>query len=258
MNRRTYLGALAAAGVGVTVGCLDSSTDGDPGGNETTAMPASDDAVLGPPTDFQGDPSAAAWPTYGDPLPVFEATDPFTDRTVSTTDFEDERAVLLTFFYTHCPDGVCPALVQRLRQSQQYARENGFATEVAFLAVTFDPERDTAATLSAYADEQGVDHEAGNWHFLRPESYQAAKRIVDDKYGMPLEKRDPEGGDHDHDDEGGDHDHDPEGGAADYVFPHFELLVLANRRGYVERGYSQLSRAPATRIQDDLQTVLEG
>jgi len=80
-------------------------------------------------------------------------------------------------FYTNCPDGVCPALILRLRRGQEAAAEAGYGDQVAFLPTTFDPERDTAETLREYAGQQGVDLDAGNWHFLRPETYERAQEI---------------------------------------------------------------------------------
>jgi len=111
---------------------------------------------------------------------------------ISTEQFEGERAFLWTSFYTNCPDGVCPALILRLRRAQEYAAEKGFGDEAAFLPLTFDPERDTSQVLHEYAGQQGVDLNAGNWHFLRPESYEAGKELMMDSFGLKIEKTDGE------------------------------------------------------------------
>ncbi|WP_136717132.1 SCO family protein [Halorientalis salina] len=257
MDRRTYLQGLGAGAVAATAGCLGSSSGGDSG-----------NTVLDAPEGLEYDPEKVGWPTHGDELPVVDAPDPIADQRISTEQFEGSRAVMTTFFYTRCPDGVCPALIQRLRQSQTVATNEGFADDVAFLPVTFDPEWDTGGVLTDYADEQGVDLDAGNWHFLRPETFDAAQSLADEQFGLPVEKLDPEEADHDHEgnETAGDGHHDDETNATssdhgeppDYTFAHFELIVIANEEGYVERGYPKLSMAPASQVVDDLETVVNG
>lgn len=44
--------------------------------------------------------------------------------------------------------------------------------------------------LRADADQQGVDLNAGNWHFLRPNRYEDAKASITEQFGLPLEKQD--------------------------------------------------------------------
>lgn len=173
--------------------------------------------VLGPP---EQDLSAAAHPSYGEEMPAFTVPDPISGESVSIADFEGERAFLWTAFYTNCPDGVCPALILRLRRAQAAAAENGYADQSAFLSLTFDPERDTADVLREYAGQQGVDLDAGNWHFLRPESYEAGQTLLDEEFGLMIEKVDAE-----------QHEN------LEYQFPHYGLILLVNKQGIVERAY---------------------
>lgn len=220
MDRRTYLRSLAATtGAAVsttaTAGCL--GVLGDSGAEGT---------VLGPP---EQDLSAASHPSYGDEMPAFTVPDPLTGEAVSVSDFEGDRAVLWTSFYTNCPDGVCPALILRLRRAQAAAAENGYGDEAAFLSLTFDPERDTAEVLREYAGQQGVDLDAGNWHFLRPESYEAGQDVLDEKFGLVIEKKPAD-----------DYEN------LEYQFPHYGLILLANKQGIVERAYP---RGPQTDIE---------
>jgi len=111
-----------------------------------------DGAVLGPPAQ---DLSESSHPSYGDDVPSVELPNPLTGETVSTDQFENDRAVLMTFFYTSCPDGMCPALILRLRRAQEAAAANGYGEDVQLLAMTFDPERDTEDALRTFADQQG-------------------------------------------------------------------------------------------------------
>lgn len=225
MNRRRYLRSAAVSGAALTAGCLD-------------ALPGSGDSrtVLGPPDQ---DLSAATHPSHGDDLPSVTLPDPLTGEEVSTDQFEGERSLLLTFFYTNCPDGMCPALILRLRRAQEVAATEGYGDDAAFLATTFDPERDTEDALREFATQQGVDLDVGNWHFLRPESYEAGQELVRDEFGLQIRKIDAE-------------DYE----RLDYTFPHYTLILLANSDGVVERAYPNGATTDVTRIVDDFERVV--
>ncbi|WP_435075395.1 SCO family protein [Halorubrum sp. HHNYT27] len=229
MDRRTYLRSFAVTGTAAaataSAGCL--GVFGDSGAEGT---------VLGPP---ELDLSEASHPSYGDEMPDFTVPDPLTGEDVSVADFEGERAVLWTSFYTNCPDGVCPALILRLRRAQAFAAEEGYGDDIAFLAQTFDPERDTAAVLREYAGQQGVDLDAGNWHFLRPESYERSQELMDEQFGLVIEKVDA------------DHNENLE-----YQFPHYGLIILANERGIVERAYPRGPQTDIERLVSDFEQVI--
>lgn len=227
MDRRHYLRSLATSGAVATAGCLGMV----PGtGN--------DDTVLGPP---EQDLSESVHPSYGDELPAVSLPDPIAGEEISTESFEGERAVLLTFFYTSCPDGVCPALILRLRRAQAVAAEDGYSDEAAFLPITFDPERDTAAVLREYAGQQGVNLETGNWHFLRPESYEAGQTLIEDEFGLKIEKAPAD-----------DYEN------LEYRFPHYGLILLANERGIVERAYPNGSSVDVDTVVSDFERVVNG
>jgi len=207
MKRRTYLEGAATAAVALsTAGCLG-----------VFGSSGSEDTVLDAP---ERDLSGAVYPSYGDEMPEFTVPDPLTGEEISTRQFEGERAMLFTLFYTSCPDGVCPALILRLRRAQEVATKEGYSDDSAFLALTFDPERDTAETLRQYADEQGVDADTESWHFLRPESYEEGQELIEEHLGLVVEKTPAEEYDN-----------------IEYQFPHIGLILLVNRRGIVERAY---------------------
>jgi len=240
MNRRRFLCSLAGTGVvagtTATAGCAGVLGDDDSGNADDSDGSRDAETILGPPEQSRGDP---VHPIRGDEMPEFTVPDPIAGEEISTAGFEGERAYLWTSFYTSCPDGVCPALILRLRRVQEVAAEEGFGDEAAFLAQTFDPERDTTDVLREYASQRGVDLNAGNWHFLRPESYEAGVELMDENFGLVIEKTDGE----QYDD-------------LEYAFPHYGLILLVNRRGIVERSYP---RGPATdieRIVDDFRRVV--
>ena len=226
MDRRRYLQSIAAAGTTASVaGCLGVLTES---GAEGT--------VLGPP---ELDLSEAAHPSYGDEMPEFTVPDPITGEDISTADFEGQRTILWTSFYTNCPDGVCPALILRLRRAQEVAAEGGYGDAAAFLAHTFDPERDTADVLRDYARQQGVDLHAGNWHFLRSESYEAGQELLEEQFGLVIEKRPAE---------------DLEN--LEYQFPHYGLILLVNERGIVERAYPNGASVDVETVENDFEQVV--
>ncbi|MFD1589373.1 SCO family protein [Halorientalis brevis] len=225
MDRRTYLRSVAATGTTVSIaGCLGVFDDS---GSEKT--------VLGPP---ELDLSEASHPSYGDEMPAFTVPDPIADEEISTADCEG-KAILWTSFYTNCPDGVCPALILRLRRAQEVAAAEGYGDDAAFLALTFDPERDTTDVLREYAGQQGVDLDAGNWHFLRPESYEAGQELLDEHFGLVIEKKPAD---------------DLEN--LEYQFPHYGLILLVNKRGIVERAYPNGATVDVERVEDDFTQVV--
>lgn len=231
MDRRTYLRASATAGVALAAGCL-----GRGAGNLT----------LDKPDDQGADSEDLPYPAYGQEFPESTLPDPLRDREITTSEFEDERVVLMTFIYTHCPDGICPALTQVLRHAQADAIENGYESDVAFLATTFDVERDTDAVLREYGESQGVKYEVENWHFLRPESQERAREVVTDTYGVQYERIDPSelAGDHSGHDMG------------EYAYNHYPITYLVNRKGYVERAYAGVPEV--SRVVEEFSTIAEG
>ncbi|TYP92131.1 protein SCO1/2 [Fodinibius salinus] len=60
-------------------------------------------------------------------------------------DFEDKISVI-TFIYTHCPD-VCPVITANMTNIQKKLADT---TDVQFIEITFDPQRDTPSVLKDY------------------------------------------------------------------------------------------------------------
>lgn len=261
MDRRAYLQAAGAAGLATAAGCLDGVLES-----------SADGAVLGPP---EQDLSESSHPTYGDEIPSFSVHDPFAEETITDDQFRGERALLMTFFFTSCPDNLCPALLQMLRHSREDAREEGYDDDVSFLAVTFDPEYDTPDVLEDEAENIGIDPYADNWHFLRPEDNDAAYELVAEDFGTPVHLED-----HDHDDGHGEEDHHDDShddghghNETDHGDGHDQhdneeeertdgthvyIILLVNENGIVERAYPGATQHSVDDIIDDLQAVVEG
>ncbi|SFS88624.1 SCO family protein [Halostagnicola kamekurae] len=259
MRRRTYLASVSATGAALAAGCLNGGILG--------AEAGSPDTVLGPP-DRPGESENYAYPAYGQELPEVTVPSPLHDREVTTTEFEGDRHVMMTFVFTRC-HGPCPRLASRLAHVQADAAENGYESEVMFMPVTFDPAYDTAEQLRTFSAERGADPDAENWQFLRPESHEAAQEVVNDTFGIGFEKTETytegtEGhGSNQSTDEQTNQSTDTQSsqsgdGEMQDMFTHVTLIILANKDGYVERAYSSQTMPGVSTIIDDLETVREG
>jgi protein SCO1/2 len=208
MQRRRFLATAATVG---TVGGLSGCT-GVLGGDSNPNV------VLGEP-ERQFESGDVAYPAWGERVPDVTLPAPLDDREVSVRSISNPT--LLTFFYSRCQT-VCPVLIATQRNIQTHAANNGYASNVTFLPITFDPSRDTGDRLRTYAGEMNVDADADNWHFLRPESRERAKAVVEDQFGVAFQQNQPEDMDM-------------------YMFVHSSLTLLVNADGYVERAYRSKS-----------------
>jgi protein SCO1/2 len=88
------------------------------------------------------------------------------------------KVVAINFIFTNCTD-VCPMETARLADVYRLLGDR-VGEDVHFYSITIDPENDTVAVLSKYAERFGID--GGNWKFLTGD-----KRQIDDirdKFGL--------------------------------------------------------------------------
>jgi protein SCO1/2 len=87
----------------------------------------------------------------------------FVDQSAQTVSLSQWRgsAVVLTFIYTRCPlPQFCPLMDRRFTEIQRAAQEDpALRTRVRLLSVSFDPDVDTPARLSAHATRLGANAE---------------------------------------------------------------------------------------------------
>ncbi|MEZ3143641.1 SCO family protein [Halobaculum sp. MBLA0143] len=222
MRRRTFLGGAGVAATTGLSGCLGAVGLG--GGNP--------DVTLSEP-DREYDSADLPYPAWGERVPDVRVSAALADGPVAVRELQ--TASFVTFFYSHCRT-VCPVLVAALRNLQARAAQSGYGDRVTFLPTTFDPARDDAERLRAYAAEMNVDLSAGNWEFLRPASRDRAETVVTDAFGVTFERTEPENMDQ-------------------YMFAHAALTLLVNADGYVERAYR--TKSPAEdELAADLETVI--
>lgn len=92
------------------------------------------------------------------PAPGFQLTDQY-GKAISLAQFKG-KPVVLTFLYTHCPD-VCPLTAEKLHATMLDLGSD--ASNVAMLAVSVDPTRDTTQAALDFSKA----HQLQNyWHFL--------------------------------------------------------------------------------------------
>ena len=224
MNRRSYLRAGAALTVGAsTAGCLSGILDSGP-----------QNVVLSEPDDQLADSSSLAYPAYGESFPTVTLPNPFVEEPFAVADFE--QPFLCTAFYAFCP-AECILLLNSFAKVQARLLEQDRADGIGLVAITFDPERDTPEALRTNADRRGINYEHPMWYYLRPESADDAKQVVEEKLGLAYEKIGDVNGDA-------------------YEFNHISVTFLVNPDGMVERAYRG-QQPDVERLVDDSLTVAD-
>lgn len=94
------------------------------------------------------------------PAPNFQLVDQYHHQ-ISLTQFRG-MPVVLTFFYTHCPD-YCPLIATKIHSA--LVQLGSQAQQIAVVAVSADPSGDTVASVATFSQEHQL---AGykQWHYL--------------------------------------------------------------------------------------------
>lgn len=97
------------------------------------------------------------------PAPAFQLVDQ--DGAPFASGELEGKVWVAGFIYTTCPD-ICPIITVRLAAlADSLAADELLGSDVHLVTFTVDPERDTPAVLTAYAERQGVAGRAG-WSFV--------------------------------------------------------------------------------------------
>lgn len=241
MNRRTFIKGSAAAGIGASIGgCVDA-------GPLSSSPGATDNVVLEQPDRYDDlrasrDSGGLVHPIHADKLPEATVDAPLHDRTLSTREFVGDRHSLFTFIFTRCPN-TCQILTQALRQVQADSVDEGYADEVALMPTTFDPENDTEAVLREHGESHGVNRDANNWYYLRPDGPGRAKEVVEEKLGIVFEHLSPE-------------EREERDMGEEMYFNHLSAIMLVNKDGYVERTFRGSDLSQVT-VLDAVNTLRE-
>lgn len=128
------------------------------------------------------------------------------------------------FIFTSCPT-ICPPMTDEMvRLQNEFASES----ELRFVSFSVDPERDTPAVLSRYADDFGVD--GSRWAFLTGEKT-SIYRLAHDGFNLATGHRGSE-------------------------ILHSTRFVLVDRQGKVRGYYDSRSKANLQRLRRDIKTLL--
>ncbi|SDJ86144.1 protein SCO1/2 [Ferrimonas sediminum] len=91
----------------------------------------------------------------------------------------DDKLVVLSFIYTHCPDpNGCPLASYVLAQLQkQITQHQNLSKRVKLVSLSFDPDNDPPHILAAYG--RHFRSPLGQWDFLTTEGHQQLQPILD-------------------------------------------------------------------------------
>jgi protein SCO1 len=166
----------------------------------------------------------------------------FTERSgrkVSLADLKG-KVWVAQFFYTHCTD-ICPLTVPQMGLLHlEYLNDPDFRSAVRFVSITVDPERDTPAVLSKYAEHFSAEPDL--WLFLTGDKA-ATVRLAQQgfKLGIGEEANPPEIA--------------KKTGEERELF-HSNRLVLVDRTAQIRGYYSGIDAEAMVRLRRNLKTLL--
>jgi protein SCO1/2 len=152
-------------------------------------------------------------------------------RRITLAELRD-KVWIANFIYTNCPD-TCPIQSAQMREIQEDFKNE---RDLRLVSITVDPERDTPAVLSEYANRFSADPR--RWFFLTGEKETIYKFAQEGFHlgavEIPHEKR-------------------PESGATHTHSPRF---VLVDRNAQIRGYYTSTDPDALKRLRDDLKSLL--
>jgi protein SCO1/2 len=156
-------------------------------------------------------------------LPDFALTNQH-GHALSLADLEG-KVWVADFIFTSCPT-ICPPMTDEMTRLQnEFASESG----LRFVSFSVDPERDTPAVLSRYADSFGVDH--SRWSFLTGEKA-LIYQLAHDGFNLAAGHQGSE-------------------------ILHSTRFVLVDRQGNVRGYYDSRNKTNLQRLRRDISTLLK-
>jgi protein SCO1/2 len=100
------------------------------------------------------------------------------------------RITVMSFIYTRCGDAkACPYATGVLRELHELSVNDPVLTNgLRLISMSFDPENDTPARLSGYAEIARTEKPAAEWRFVTTESQDKLKPILDG-YGQVVDRK---------------------------------------------------------------------
>jgi len=158
------------------------------------------------------------------------------DQDGQTVDFPtgfENKVVVVGFVFTHCPD-ICPLTVNNMQLVQNELIGKGETDDIVFVAISFDPERDTVALLKKFAALREINEK--NFRFLTGD-----KRTTDSLMSIMRIVAVPE-------------DSTIVDGTLSYFFTHTDRISLIDKKGFLRKEYSG-SKANTSEIVQDIEKL---
>lgn len=176
--------------------------------------------------------------TFGT-VPDFTLTER-SGQQVSLADLKG-KVWVVQFFYTGCRD-ICPLIVPQMGLLHlEYLNDPQFRSEVHFVSITVDPERDTPKTLAKFAERFSADPEL--WLFLTGDKaaiYRLAQKGF--KLGIGEQENPPEV---------------KQKTGAEKDILHSSRLILVDRKAQIRGYYSGIDAEAMVRLRRDLKKLLQ-
>lgn len=144
-------------------------------------------------------------------------------------DYNGEMAVI-SFIFTHCPD-VCPIITANMKNIQRELKDT---SNVEFIEISFDPERDTPSVLKDYKNLYQL-----NDQFTMLTGDTTTVNSLLDKLEIIAVKIEPDSSAQDTD---------------NYNMRHSNTIYLMDDKGHIRAEYPA-SRVPPEHIAEDIQTL---
>ena len=136
------------------------------------------------------------------------------------------------FIYTSCTD-TCPLQTAAMAKLQE---EFATKSNVQFVSVSVDPERDTPQVLSAYADKHDADRQ--RWYFLTGQRDQVIK-LMRDGFHLSIAAL-------------------PDSGETNGMIPHSPRFVLVDGQAQIRGYYDSRVMDGLARLRNDIEILLKG
>ncbi|MBK6679291.1 MAG: SCO family protein [Ignavibacteriales bacterium] len=153
-------------------------------------------------------------------------------KTVKFPADQKDKIIVVGFIFTHCPD-ICPLTVNNMQLVQNALKTDGM-DDVEFIAISFDPERDTVALLKKFAALREIDER--NFKFLTGtrkeiDSLMSVMRIVAVTGDTTMID-----------------------GSPSYFYTHTDRISIIDRRGFLRKEYPG-SKANIEEIVNDIKKL---
>ena len=152
---------------------------------------------------------------------------------VNFPDIIKSNIAVIGFIYTHCPD-ICPMTTHNMYLTEKKLKEDGI-DNVKFVALSFDPDRDTPEVLKKFAEIRDINF--NNWMLFTGE-----KSVVEDllrRFDVKAIKTD---------------ENFDEDGKQSYSMMHTDRISLVDENGILRKNYKG-STLNLDEIIEDIKTL---